>query len=176
VGQPDGSRDNSESVILLRAYRHTAWPALALQGRSRIGSDLYFVQAVDFGTGDYGARLGGGPWIFWMNFIVGLAVSAAVVRIFKGSGDQRKESFDIWGALTLLIGYSALLVGPGTIGTTTTVALMEINASGDLWSHAAAFAGAQQFAFTCLALVGLVGVAAGLRIKPPTTVHLPRIR
>ena len=25
----------------------------------------------------------------------------------------------------------------------------------NLWTHAAAFAGAQQFAFTCLALVGL---------------------
>jgi MFS family permease len=81
--------------------------------------------------GGFLLQLGGWPWIFWMNFIVGLAVSAAVVRIFKGSGEQRKESFDIWGALTLLIGYPALLVGPGTIGTTTAVALMEINASGD---------------------------------------------
>ncbi len=61
--------------------------------------------------GGFLLQLGGWPWIFWMNFIVGLAVSAAVVRIVKGSGEQRKESFDIWGALTLLIGYPALLVG-----------------------------------------------------------------
>ena len=56
-------------------------------------------------------ELGGWRWIFWMNFIVGLAVSVAVVKIFKGPGKGRKEPFDICGSIMLLIGYPALLVG-----------------------------------------------------------------
>lgn len=208
---------------------------------------VLFASAIAVGRGGFLLQLGGWLWIFWMNFIVSLAVNAAVVRIFNGS-EQRKEPFDIWGALTLLIGYPALLVGltfgasngwtsplvmgsffwrrsalralcgsnymrqsrsstlvyssrglfaalatgflailllstalasplsgrfadrteastvariglavivAGTVGTTTAVTLMEINASGDLWTHAAALGRAQQFAFTCLALVGL---------------------
>jgi EmrB/QacA subfamily drug resistance transporter len=55
-------------------------------------------------------QLGGWTSIFWMNCIVGVAVTAAVALIFRGPGEQRKETFDMWGALALLIGYPSLLV------------------------------------------------------------------
>ena len=61
--------------------------------------------------------------IFWMNCIVGLTVTAAVVRIFRGPGEQRGDPFDIWGAVALLIGYPALLVGL-TFGTNVGLAWM----------------------------------------------------
>ncbi len=56
-------------------------------------------------------HLGGWTWIFWMNFIVGFAVTLAVLRIFRGAGERRPEKFDIWGSLALLIGYPSLLIG-----------------------------------------------------------------
>lgn len=56
-------------------------------------------------------HLGGWPWIFWMNFIVGFGVAVAVSRIFRGPGEIRRETFDIGGALALLVGYPALLIG-----------------------------------------------------------------
>ena len=49
--------------------------------------------------------------IFWMNCLVGYGVSLAVATIFRGSGARRKEPFDFWGSLTLLVGYPALLIG-----------------------------------------------------------------
>jgi EmrB/QacA subfamily drug resistance transporter len=55
-------------------------------------------------------QAGGWRWIFWMNCIVGLAVSAAVIAIFRGSGERRKEPFDFLGSAALLLGYPALLV------------------------------------------------------------------
>ncbi len=62
-------------------------------------------------VGGFLLQLGGWPWIFWMNFIVGFAVTLAVVKIFRGPGEIRYEAFDTWGALALLIGYPALLGG-----------------------------------------------------------------
>ena len=62
-------------------------------------------------VGGFLLQLGGWTWIFWMNFIVGFAVTLAVVRIFRGAGEQRTERFDIWGSLALLIGYPSLLIG-----------------------------------------------------------------
>ena len=56
-------------------------------------------------------HVGGWPWIFWMNCIIGLAVTAAVIKIFRGPGERRREPFDFRGALALLIGYPALLLG-----------------------------------------------------------------
>jgi EmrB/QacA subfamily drug resistance transporter len=56
-------------------------------------------------------QLGGWTWIFWMNFIVGFAVTIAVLKIFRGAGAQRREKFDIWGSLALLVGYPSLLIG-----------------------------------------------------------------
>jgi len=62
-------------------------------------------------VGGFLLQMGGWTWIFWMNFIVGFAVTLAVVKIFRGAGEQRPESFDIRGSLALLIGYPSLLVG-----------------------------------------------------------------
>lgn len=73
-------------------------------------------------------EMGGWPWIFWMNFIVGAAVSAAVIKIFRGPGDRCLESFDLSGSVALLIGYPALLIAltfgaklgwssPGVVGS-----------------------------------------------------------
>jgi EmrB/QacA subfamily drug resistance transporter len=55
-------------------------------------------------------QAGGWRWIFWMNCIIGLAVSAAVIGIFHGPGERRKEPFDFLGSAALLIGYPALLL------------------------------------------------------------------
>jgi MFS family permease len=56
-------------------------------------------------------QFGGWTWVFWMNCIVGFVVTAAVLKIFRGPGEQRREAFDLWGALTLMIGYPSLLIG-----------------------------------------------------------------
>ncbi len=61
--------------------------------------------------GGFLLQLGGWPWIFWMNFFIGTAVTLAVVKIFHGVGEHRREPFDFWGSLTLLAGYPALLIG-----------------------------------------------------------------
>jgi EmrB/QacA subfamily drug resistance transporter len=61
-------------------------------------------------VGGFLLQAGGWPWIFWMNFIVGFAVTIAVVKIFRGSGIRRPEVFDTWGAIFLLVGYPALLI------------------------------------------------------------------
>jgi EmrB/QacA subfamily drug resistance transporter len=61
--------------------------------------------------GGFLLQLGGWPWIFWMNFLVGAVVTLAVGKIFRGVGQRRRERFDIWGSLALLIGYPALLAG-----------------------------------------------------------------
>ncbi|HLN86023.1 MAG TPA: MFS transporter, partial [Candidatus Limnocylindrales bacterium] len=60
--------------------------------------------------GGFLLELGGWPWIFWMNFILGLVVTLAVLKIFRGPGETRFEVFDTWGALALLIGYPAMLI------------------------------------------------------------------
>ena len=62
-------------------------------------------------VGGFLLQMGGWTWIFWMNFIVGFAVTLAVVKIFRGAGEQRPEKFDIWGSLALLLGYPSLLIG-----------------------------------------------------------------
>lgn len=61
--------------------------------------------------GGFLLHLGGWPWIFYMNFVVGSAVTLAVLKIFHGPGEMRREVFDTWGALALLVGYPALLIG-----------------------------------------------------------------
>ena len=61
--------------------------------------------------GGFLLQLGGWQWIFWMNGIVGFFVSAAVVKIFRGPGKQSREPFDGAGAVALLVGYPALLIG-----------------------------------------------------------------
>ena len=51
------------------------------------------------------------PAIFTMNFLVGLGVSCAVCRIFRGPGERQAGTLDIWGSVSVLIGYPALLIG-----------------------------------------------------------------
>jgi hypothetical protein len=53
----------------------------------------------------------------------------------------------------------------GTIGTTIAVALMELDAGPKLWTKAEAFAAAQQFAFACLAPIGLIAVIIALKTR-----------
>jgi MFS family permease len=62
-------------------------------------------------VGGFLLYLGGWPWIFWMNFAVGAVVTPAVLKIFHGPGEIRREVFDTWGAAALLVGYPALLIG-----------------------------------------------------------------
>ena len=62
-------------------------------------------------VGGFLLQLGDWTWIFWMNFIVGFAVTIAVMKIFRGAGERRPEKFDVWGSLALLIGYPSLLIG-----------------------------------------------------------------
>jgi EmrB/QacA subfamily drug resistance transporter len=67
--------------------------------------------------GGFLLQAGGWTWIFWMNFIVGLCVSLAVMLIFRGPGERRREPFDGWGAAALMVGYPTLLIGL-TLGET----------------------------------------------------------
>jgi len=60
--------------------------------------------------GGFLLQAGGWPWIFWMNGILGLFVSVALIRLFPGAGKRTREPFDIWGSLSLLSGYPALLI------------------------------------------------------------------
>lgn len=90
---------------------------------SRRGRALgFFASAIAVGrmsgptVGGFLLQAGGWRWIFWMNFLVGVAVTLAVTRIFRGAGARRTEPFDLWGSLALLIGYPALLIGL-TFGT-----------------------------------------------------------
>jgi EmrB/QacA subfamily drug resistance transporter len=95
----------------------TAILAGSFDGRRRGGALGLFASAIAVGRmtgpaiGGFLLQLGGWKWIFWMNFIVGLGVTIAVVKIFRGPGDRQREAFDVWGALALLLGYPALLIG-----------------------------------------------------------------
>jgi MFS family permease len=62
-------------------------------------------------VGGFLVQIGGWHWIFWMNFVLGAAVTLAVLAIFRGPGERFFEAFDTWGAVALLIGYPALLIG-----------------------------------------------------------------
>lgn len=48
--------------------------------------------------------------VFLANCLIGIVISVAVFRIFKGREERRKEPFDFSGSLALLIGYPALLI------------------------------------------------------------------
>jgi MFS family permease len=94
----------------------TAILAVSFDPRSRGRVLGLFASAIAIGrmtgpaVGGVLLELGGWTSIFWMNCIVGLGVTAAVARIFRGPGEQRWERFDIWGALALLVGYPSVLV------------------------------------------------------------------
>ena len=94
----------------------TAILATSFDARRRGQVLGWFASAIAVGrmtgptVGGFLLQVGGWTWIFWMNFIVGFAVTVAVVKIFRGPGHRRPEVFDTWGALFLLIGYPALLI------------------------------------------------------------------
>lgn len=48
--------------------------------------------------------------VFLANGLIGIAISAAVFGIFKGREQRKKGSFDLWGSLSLMIGFPALLI------------------------------------------------------------------
>ncbi len=61
--------------------------------------------------GGFLVQLGGWKTVFWMNCIVGFFISIAVIVTFRGTGELRREPFDWWGSVSLLLGYPALLIG-----------------------------------------------------------------
>jgi MFS family permease len=61
--------------------------------------------------GGFLLHLWGWPSVFVMNAAIGFLVSIAVIKIFQGSGERRREPFDYWGSISLLIGYPSLLIG-----------------------------------------------------------------
>jgi EmrB/QacA subfamily drug resistance transporter len=49
--------------------------------------------------------------VFFLNFIIGVAVSAAVFAVFRGRDKRSRGGFDFSGAVALMIGYPSLLIG-----------------------------------------------------------------
>ena len=87
--------------------------------------------------------------VFLTNCLIGIVVSAAVFSIFKGREERRKESFDLWGALSLIIGFPSLLIG------------LSLGANSG-WSSP------RSFFWFALAAVGLAGFAwIELHVKNP---------
>ena len=48
--------------------------------------------------------------VFVLNFAIGVLVSAAVLRVFKGKEERKREPFDLWGSMTLMAGFPSLLI------------------------------------------------------------------
>ncbi|HTM07329.1 MAG TPA: MFS transporter [Verrucomicrobiae bacterium] len=55
--------------------------------------------------------------VFVLNFVIGVAVSAAVFAVFGQRDERRRGAFDFPGALALMIGYPSLLIGLSTGAT-----------------------------------------------------------
>jgi MFS family permease len=76
--------------------------------------------------------------IFLANFVIGILVSAAVFSVFKGAEKRKSEPFDSWGALSLMIGYPALLIalslGANSRWSSSWVAVWSVLAGGGLCS------------------------------------------
>lgn len=128
LGAGFGAVSNSFSTLLLARLvmaiglamavpMSTAILATAFEPKSRGRALGTFASAIAVGRmtgptiGGFLLELGGWQWIFWMNFIIGSAVTIAVATIFRGSGERRQEPFDVWGSLMLLLTYPALLLG-----------------------------------------------------------------
>jgi hypothetical protein len=75
----------------------------------------------------------------------------------------RLEDYGVLAAAML----SSFGTAAGTIGIT--VALMEGAGGSRLWTDAAVFASAQQFAFACLVPVGLLAVTVALQSRRSST-------
>ena len=48
--------------------------------------------------------------VFVLNFVIGILVSAAVFHVFTGKEERKKERFDVWGSLALMLGFPSLLI------------------------------------------------------------------
>jgi len=90
----------------------------------------------------------------WVSAGVGIFTPANQKIAFAA---VRQEDYGVLAAMLSSFGTAA-----GTIGITITVALMEAASGPRLWTDAAVFASAQQFAFACLVPVGLLAVAVAL--------------
>jgi MFS family permease len=93
-------------------------------------------------------------------YIIGaLAVVGTGLGIFTPSNQKvafasvQQKDYAVLAAVLSSFGTAA-----GTIGTTTAVALMELRGGQSLWVDPVVFASAQQFAFSCLAPIGLLAV------------------
>ena len=71
-----------------------------------------------------------------------------------------QEDFGVLAAML-----SSFATAAGAIGTTLTVALMEIHVGQKQWTEPAALAGAQQFAFAWLVSIGLVAVVIAIKSR-----------
>ena len=72
-------------------------------------------------------------------------------------------SQDDFGVLAAML--SSFATAAGAIGTTITVALMEVHIGQKQWAEPTALASAQQFAFAWLAFVGLVAVVIAIKSR-----------
>jgi EmrB/QacA subfamily drug resistance transporter len=61
-------------------------------------------------VGGFLVHLWGWRSIFVLNFVIGIAVCAAVFSVFKGKEKRRRGSFDFSGSFALMIGFPALLI------------------------------------------------------------------
>ena len=93
-------------------------------------------------------------------YIIGaLAVVGTGLGIFTPSNQKvafasvQQDDFGVLAAILSSFGTAA-----GTIGTTIAVALMELHGGQELWADPIVFASAQQFAFSCLAPIGLLAL------------------
>jgi hypothetical protein len=108
-----------------------------------------------------------GAAVSMMIVIAVLALLGAGIGLFTPANQKvafasvREEEFGVLAAMMSSFGTAA-----GTIGTTITVALMEIDGGEKLWTEPQSFAGAQGFAFAWLVPVGLVAVVIGLKSRP----------
>jgi hypothetical protein len=97
-------------------------------------------------------------------------VAAALALIGAGVGcftpANQKVAFasvgrEDYGVLAAML--SSFGTAAGTLGTTITVALMEMDSGGKLWDTKETFSSAQQFAFAWLLPVGLIALFIAFR-------------
>lgn len=100
----------------------------------------------------------------WLLVALALVLIGTGIGVFTPANQKlayasvNQQDYGVVAAMLSSLGTAA-----GTIGTTMVVALMEVRGGSRLWIEAAAFTGAQQYAFMWLVLVGAIGIAAGLR-------------
>ncbi|HWH78324.1 MAG TPA: MFS transporter, partial [Candidatus Binatus sp.] len=101
-----------------------------------------------------------------------LALLGAGIGVFTPANQKiafasvAQEDYGVLAAMLSSFGTAA-----GTIGTTLTVALMELRGGGALWQDPKALAGAQQFAFAWLAPFGLLAVGIAIKSRPENKIE-----